>query len=118
MTREQTAALATLIARGAAYAYDIGTEGATPEGLAEAALDYARACEWSSPTETAGYRQGAHEHVTCRVQLQAARTRIDTLELVLAAVLGAAARDGTSFRQGNLDHALDVAREVLGTDPH
>lgn len=115
MTREQTSALALLIQRGAGNALDIPREGNSPEGLAEAALAYARACDWRSPTETLGLRQAAHAHVTCRIELTETRRRVDALELALAAVLGAARVEPPHLE--NLVAAIEHAGEVLASEP-
>lgn len=80
-----------------------------------AALEVARAAGWSSPAETAGFRQGAHEHVHCRVELQHCRERVDALEIVLAGVIGAARADDGTRHWGNISEALDRARAVLGS---
>lgn len=117
MNREQTSALAALIARGAGHALDVGRPGDDYEGISEAALTYARTCAWRSPEETAGLQQLAHEHVTCRVQLDRALKRVSALEVALAGILGAANHEGISFRQSNLDTAIDNATTVLLHDP-
>lgn len=114
MTREQTQALAALIARGAGHALDIGRAGDDWEGIAEAAQTYARTLGWSSPTETAGMRQAAHEHLRCRVELQGLRVRTETLEIALAAIVGAASSDGLSSQQSNLEHTIEAAAVLLG----
>lgn len=108
MTAEQTAALALLIARGAGNALDLGRPGDSPQGLAQAALQYASACGWT-PTN--------------RVLVVQSRAG-DALESILAeergkiAALAGALRDllrDLPEREGSSDwHAAAAhAREVL-----
>lgn len=111
MTREQTAALALLISRGAGNALDIPREGNSPEGLADAALAFARACGWCSATEAADMRRALDAHGSCRADLVAARARVDALEFALAAVLGAARTEPPHLE--NLVAAITHAGDVL-----
>ena len=116
LTRDQLQALALIITRGAGHALDVGREGDDYEGIAEAALAYAHVEGWVSPTTLAGLRQIAHEHVTCRIALQASRERVEALELALAGIIGAACADGVGSAQRNLDVAIEHAATVLSTE--
>lgn len=113
MTREQMQALALIIARGAGHALDVNLPGNDWEGIAEAALEYARTEGWSSPTATASMRRSAHEHLHCRVELAKTRDHLAALEFVLAAIVGAAKIDGVSSSQPNLDSAIEAAHALL-----
>ena len=115
MTREQTTALALLIQRGAGNALDIPHEGNTPQGLAQAALMYARACEWLDADEGARLRRVEREHAKCRLELGRARARVDALEVALAGVLGAARMEPPHL--DNLIAAITHAGDVLGHEP-
>lgn len=111
MTREQTIALALLINRGACNALDVPGEGNTPQGLAQAALQFALACGWATATDAAAMRRALNAHGSCRADLQAARSRVDALELALATVLGAARAEPPHIE--NLIVALAHAGNVL-----
>jgi hypothetical protein len=111
MTREQTVALALLISRGAGNALDIQREGNSPQGLAQAALQYARACGWASGTEAADMRRALDRHSACRSLLTESAARIEALELALAAVLGAATAE--PLHPDNLINTIIASGRIL-----
>lgn len=111
MTREQTAALALLIARGAGNAFDMGRPGDSPQGLAQAALQYASACGWTPTNRVMVVQSRAGDALESILAEE--RGKVAALAGVLRAVLAAAQLDGTSGSQPNLDNALDAARDVL-----
>ncbi len=111
MTHEQTAALALLIARGAGNAFDMGREGDSPQGIAQAALQYASACGWHPIVHVRvvpSKAGNAPELAALESDLAEERRKVAALVGALRAVL-----ESVPAPTRNAVTALEHARETL-----